>query len=152
MLLFLGIQISALALLAPDIILPHFDIVLLTYITNLSFPLLLSAIILLLTLILRRGGISLVVGIILYFSIGLISGLALAFAWATESPLALQIVSLISPSYVLQYHYSSGVSSFYSTVWNPTFSEVLLYTGASYVIVALVFVLGYVYFSRRLNL
>lgn len=152
MVLFLGLQISALYLLAPDIILPHFDIVLLTYITNLSFPLLISAIMLLLTLILRRGGIALVVGIILYFAIGLISGLALAFTWATESPLALQIISLISPSYVLQYHYSSGVSSYYSTIWTPTFSDVLLYTGASYVIVALVFVLGYVYFSRRLNL
>jgi hypothetical protein len=102
---------------------------------------------LLLTLKLRRGGITLVAGIVLYFAMSIISGIATVFAFATESPLALQIISVISPNLALQQYYG-GIFDF----WTPVFSEVLLYTGASYVIVAFVFFLGYTYFSRRLNL
>ncbi len=147
LLLFLGIQISALYILAPDIILPQFGTVLLTYAANLSYPLLIAGIMLLLTLKLRRGGISLVAGIVLYFAMSIVSGIATVFAWATESPLGLQILSAISPSLALQQHYG-GIFDF----WTPAFSEVLIYTGVSYVIVAFVFFLGYTYFSRRLNL
>jgi ABC-type transport system involved in multi-copper enzyme maturation permease subunit len=154
LLLFLGIQISALYILAPDIVLPQFGTVILTYAASLSYPLLISAIMLLMTLILRRGGIALVVGIILYFAMTIISGIAFVVALATGSPLALQIVSVIAPSYALQYHYGGlpGVSEVFSVTWAPTLTETMLYTGASYVIVAFVFFLGYIYFSRRLNL
>ena len=60
----------------------------------------------------------------------------------------IEIISAISPSLVLQQYYLGILGDF----WAPAFSEVLLYTGVSYVIVAFVFVLGYIYFSRRLNL
>jgi len=147
LLLFLGIQISALYILAPDIVLPQLGTVLLTYAANLSYPFLIAGIMLLLTLKLRRGGISLVAGILLYFAMSIISGIATFFAIATESPLGLQIISVISPSLALQQYYG-GIFDF----WTPAFSEVLIYTGVSYVIVAFVFFLGYTYFSRRLNL
>jgi ABC-type transport system involved in multi-copper enzyme maturation permease subunit len=147
LLLFLGIQISALYILAPDIVIPHLNVVLITYIANLSYPLLIAGIILLMTLLLRRGGLALVMGIVLYFASGIFSVIAAFFAMATESPLALQILSLISPNVVLQGYYGGG-----NSFWTPVFSEVLLYIGASYVIVASFFVLVYIYFSRRLNL
>jgi len=147
LLLFLGIQVSALYVLAPDIILPQLDTVLMTYAANLSYPFLIAGIMVLLTLNLRRGGISLVVGIVLYFAMSIIQGIATVFALASESPLSLQIISMFSPSLALQQHYGIGFE-----FWKPAFSEVLLYTGVSYVIVALVFFLGYIYFSRRLNL
>jgi len=135
-------------------VLPHLDTVILTYAASLSYPLLISAIMLLMTLILRRGGIALVVGIVLYFAMSIISGIAFVVALATGSPLALQIVSVIAPSYALQYHYGglSGVSDIFSVQWVPTLSETMLYIGGSYVIVAALFILGYIYFSRRLNL
>ncbi len=151
LLLFLGIQISTLYILAPDIVLPHLGPVILTYVANLSYPLLITAIILLLTLVLRRGGIGLVVGIVLYIAISIISGIALVFAIFTGSPLILQILSVLSPTYALQYYYG-GLPVVLSTVWTPTLSEVLLYTGISYAIVVSLFVLGYIYFSRRFNL
>ena len=147
LLLFLGIQISALYILAPDIVFPHLDIVLLTYVANLSYPLFIAGIILLVTLILRRGGLTLILGIVLYFAMGIISAIAISFALATESPLSLQIVSLISPNLALAGYYGGGWD-----FWTLSISEVLLYTGASYVIVAFLFFLGYTYFSRRLNL
>ena len=153
LLLFLGIQISAFYILAPDIVLPQLGTIILTYAANLSYPLLLSAIILLLALKLRRGGIGLIVGFVLYIAMSIVSGLALFVASATENPLVLQIMSLISPSYALQYHYG-GLSSVpgLSVPWTPTLSEATLYVGGSYVIVTTVFILGYYYFSRRLNL
>jgi len=142
LLLFLGLQISGLYILAPDIILPQLGTVFLTYAASLSYPLLIAGIMFLLTLKLRRGGITLVVGIVLYFAMSMVSGIF------TESPLPLQIIAAISPSLVLQQYYAGSLGDF----WAPAFSEVLLYTGVSYVIVALVFALGYIYFSRRLNL
>ena len=151
LLLFLGIQISALYILAPDIVLPQLGTIILTYAANLSYPLLIAAIMLLLTLILRRGGIGLVVGIVLYFALSIMSSIVFVIAYATGSPLALQIISVISPTYALQFYYG-GLSGILSVSWSPTLSETLLYTGASYLIVVSIFVLGYVYFSRRLNL
>jgi ABC-type transport system involved in multi-copper enzyme maturation permease subunit len=154
LLLFLGIQISALYILAPDVVSPQLGTVILTYVASLSYPLLISAIMLLLTLKLRRGGIGLVVGIVLYFAISIVALIAFFVAVASESPIFLQILSVISPTYALQYHYGglSGVSTSLSVPWAPTLSEALLYIGASYVLVASLFALGYIYFSRRLNL
>ncbi len=150
LILFLTIQISALYILAPDIVSPHLGTVLLTYAANLSYPLLIAGIMLLVTLILRRGGIALVIGIVLYFAMGIISSIGMFVASAADSPLALQIISMISPNVVLARYYSTYVP--FPELWAPTFSEVLLYIGASYVIVAFFFCLGYLYFSRRLGL
>jgi hypothetical protein len=41
---------------------------------------------------------------------------------------------------------------FAEETWVPSFSEVLLYLGAGYLIVAAIFVVGYVYFERRLEI
>jgi hypothetical protein len=80
----------------------------------------------------------------------IIGAIAMIVASSTGSPLALQIISVISPLIVLSRYYSTYVPS--PELWTPTFSEVLLYVGASYVIVAFLFFLGYLYFSRRLGL
>ncbi|MGD8544758.1 MAG: hypothetical protein PVH12_01165 [Candidatus Bathyarchaeota archaeon] len=149
--LFLSIQISALYILAPDIILPYLGTVLLTYTATLSTSLFVAAIMLLVTLALRRGGLALVIGIVLYFAMGIISSIVLFVAFAIDSPVPLQILSVISPNLALSRYYSINVP-FGNEIWVPTFSEVLLYTGASYAIVAVLFALGYFYFSRRLGL
>jgi ABC-type transport system involved in multi-copper enzyme maturation permease subunit len=151
LLLFISIQISALYVLAPDVVAPYFGIVLLTYAANLSFPLLTAGIILLVTLVLRRGGLALVLGIVLYFALGIIGNLVMFVAFATKSALGLQIISVISPNFVLARYYQYapfGGGEF----WTPTFTEVLLYLGASYVIVASLFFVAYFYFSRRFGL
>jgi ABC-type transport system involved in multi-copper enzyme maturation permease subunit len=150
LILFLAIQISALYVLAPDIVSPYLGTVLLTYAASLSYPLLIAGIMLLVTFFLRRGGLTLIIGIVLYFAMGIISSIVMFVSYATESPLALQIISVISPNTVLAQYYSYG--PFGSELWTPTFSEVLLYIGASYVIVAFLFFLGYLYFSRKLGL
>ncbi len=150
--LFLTMQISALYVLAPDLVSPYLGTVLLTYAAALSPSLLLTGILLLVTLALRRGGLALVVGIVLYFAISIVGTMAMFWASATRSPLALQILSLIAPNYVLQQYYYSIALPFVNDLWTPTFSEVLLYTGASYAIVGVLFFVGYVYFSRRLGL
>ena len=149
LILFLTIQISVLYVLAPDIVSPHLGTVLLTYAANLSYPFLIAGIMLLVTLVLRRGGLALVIGIVLFFAMGIVSSIAMSVAFATGSPLALQITSVISPNVVLAQYYSAVP---FGELWTPTFSEVLLYIGASYVIVAFLFFLGYLYFSRRLGL
>jgi ABC-type transport system involved in multi-copper enzyme maturation permease subunit len=148
LILFLSIQISALYVLAPDIVLPYLGTVLLTYAANLSPSLLLTGIILLVTVILRRGGLALIIGVVLYFAISIFGAMATFVAFSTNSPLALQMISVISPGFgVLPAYYAT-----FSGLWLPTFSEVLVYISASYVVVAVLFVLGYLYFSRRLDL
>ncbi len=149
--LFLGIQISALYILAPDIVLPHFGTVLLTYIAGLSYPLIITGILLLITMLLKRGGLTLVLGIILYFALSIVSGIVFFIAYATKSVLLLQAFSVLSPQTILQQYYSPG-AVFLTEFWAPTFSDVLLSVGASYAIAVVLFFVSYYYFSRRLSL
>lgn len=149
--LFLGIQILALYILAPGIVLPHLGTILLTYTANLAYPLIITGVLLLMALLFRRGALTLVIGIVLYFAVSIASGIVSVIAFATNSSLPLQILSLFTPSTILNQYYSSTLSTF-SLTWAPTFSDVLLTIGASYVIAGVLFALGYYYFSRRLNL
>jgi len=152
LLLFLSIQISAIYVLAPDVVAPYLGTVLLTYAANLSFPLLIAGIMLLVTLVLRRGGLALVLGIVLFFAFGIIQSLAMFVASATNSPSTLQIISVILPYIVLGSYYQISGTFGGSVLWTPTFTEVLLYLGASYAIVASLFFVAYLYFSRRFGL
>ncbi len=149
--LFLTIQITALYVLAPDVISPYLGTVLLTYAATLSPSLFIAGIMLLVTLVLRRGGLTIVIGIVLYFALNIISSVAMFVAFATNSPLPLQIMSVIAPNVVLSNYYSINLP-FGNELWTPVFSEVLLFLGTSYAIVAFLFFLGYYYFIRRLGL
>jgi hypothetical protein len=73
-------------------------------------------------------------------------------AYATNSILGLQIISVLSPNVALGTYYRILESSPLGQPWTPSFTEVLGYVGASYAIVVLVFLLGYAYFTRRMNL
>jgi ABC-type transport system involved in multi-copper enzyme maturation permease subunit len=148
--LFLVFQLSALYILAPDIVLPNLGTVLLTYSAGLSYPLLIASVLLLLTLFVRRGGITLVVGIILYFALSIASGIVSLTANALKKAALLQGFSIISPQTAMNAYYSR--SQIVMEYWNPTFSEVALYIGVSYAIIAVVFGISYYYFSRRLSL
>jgi len=153
-LLFLGIQVFALFLLAPDIIATYSGTVFLTYAANLCSPaLLLAGLVLLLTLRLKRGGLALIIGVVLFFAGLIVSGFVGSIAYGTGSDLSLKIWAVINPNSALQaYYYHAGTSLFASESWVPSFSEVLLYLGAGYLIVAALFVVGYVYFDRRLEI
>jgi ABC-type transport system involved in multi-copper enzyme maturation permease subunit len=150
--LFLGIQVSSLYVLAPDIAAPYFVTVLLTYAASLSSLFLIAGIILLVTLVLRRGGLALVLGIVLYFALAIIQSLVTFISLATKSVLGLQIISVFSPNVALATYYQVYAYPVGSQLWTPTFTEVLIYVGASYAIVFSLFLLAYFYFSRRMNL
>lgn len=154
LILFLSIQISALYILAPDIVSQYLGTVLLTYAATLSSSFLIAGIVLLVTLALKRGGLALVIGIVLFFGMSIIGNITMFVASSTGSPLALQIMSVISPNFVLSryYYMTQPYVPLPSDLWIPTLSEVLLYTGASYVVVAFLFFLGYLYFTRRLGI
>jgi ABC-type transport system involved in multi-copper enzyme maturation permease subunit len=149
--LFLGAQILSLYILAPDVVAPHFGTVLLTYAANLSYPLLIAGVILLVTLVLRRGSLALFMGIILYFVLEIIQSLASFVSSATGSALSLQVMSVFSPNFALaryfQFYGQTGIK-----VWVPTLAQVIAYVGAGYAIVVFVFLLSYFYFSRRMSL
>jgi ABC-type transport system involved in multi-copper enzyme maturation permease subunit len=150
--LFLCIQISALYVLAPGIVGPYLGTIILTYAANLSSPLFITGIILLVTLILKKGGLALIVGIVLFFALMIAGQLTISVAYATKSVLGLQIMSVFSPNVVLSMYYSAAGTSTFNTIWSPSFTEVIAYLGASYAIVLVVFLIGYLYFSRRMNL
>jgi ABC-type transport system involved in multi-copper enzyme maturation permease subunit len=153
-LLFLGIQIFGIFLLAPDITAAYPSTVFLTYAANLCSPaLLLAGLVLLLTLRLKRGGLSLVIGFILLFAWSVFSGLVTSIAYLTDSAVPLKIWAVIDPNSALQaYYYHMGAVGFASETWVPSFSEVLLYLGAGYLLVAAIFIAGYIYFDRRLEI
>jgi len=152
LLLFLGIQIFGLFLLAPNVILTYPSTVFLTYAAQLCSPaLLLAGLVLLVTLRLKRGGLAVIIGVVLLFAGLVVSGLVTSIAYGTGSDLSLKIWAVINPNSALQRYYMGAVG-FASETWVPSFSEVLLYLGAGYLIVAALFVVGYVYFERRLEI
>jgi len=152
LLLFLGIQIFSLFLLAPDVIRTYPSTVFLTYAAQLCPALLLAGLVLLLTLRLKRGGVALAIGFILFFAGLIVSGWVPSIAYNTGSNVILKIWAVIDPNLALERYYSSmGTVGFSPGTWTSSFSEVLLYLGAGYLIVAALFVGGYAYFDRRLE-
>jgi ABC-type transport system involved in multi-copper enzyme maturation permease subunit len=154
LLLFLGIQIFGLFLLARDTIATYSGTVFLTCAANLCSPaLLLAGLVLLLTLLLKRGGLALIFGVVLYLAFAIISPLVSTIAYATGSDLPLKIWSVINPNLALQTYYTGTSGLFLAEgMWVPTFSEVILYLGAGYLIVAAIFTAAYLYFERRLGI
>ena len=151
-LLFLGMQMLALFVLAPDIILSYFSTVLLSYLANLSPALLIAGIVLLLALVLKRGSVALVIGIVLYFGLSIIGSLVPFLAYTGFD--ITKAYAVIAPNMALDRYYS-GVGLPFDYIgrwWIPSFSEVLFYLGAAYVLVAVIFLLGYVYFEWRLGI
>jgi ABC-type transport system involved in multi-copper enzyme maturation permease subunit len=149
-LLFLGTQISALYILAPDMVIPNLPVVLLTYVAKLSVALLIGSITLLLTLVLRKGSLSIVIGILFFFFFSILTSLVSFLAQAMSSLLPLQLYSLIDPSFAIQFYFGSLRSGAHF-LWGPSFSEALFYMGAGYGITAFIFFLSYYYFCRRLD-
>jgi ABC-type transport system involved in multi-copper enzyme maturation permease subunit len=152
--LFFGIQVFGLFLLVPDIMASYSSTVFLTYAAQLCSPaLLLAALVLLLTLRLKRGGVALVIGFVLFLA-GLIgSGWVPSIAYNMGSDVPLKIWAVINPNSALQIYYSHmGTPGFASKTWVPSFSEARLYLGAGYLLVAAIFIAGYFYFDRRLEI
>ena len=152
LLLFLGISIFGLFLYFPDVILADPGTAALTYAAQISPLLLTAGLLLLLALRLRRGVPTLLAGLTLCFMLFVIfDSIANSIAWGTGSDWSLKIYAVITPNLALQEYYvgTLGVSS---RTWVPNFSEVLLYVLASYLLVAAVFIIGYVYFKRRLRI
>jgi len=152
LILFLSIQITAFYIIDPDVISTYLSTVLLTYAAYLSPILLATGIMILVALVLRRGGLALVIGIVLYFAMSIIPlYIRGVVAYAVNSPLFLQILSVVTPNFVLEQYYTAG-TSWLDVLWTPIFSEVLIVMGISYAIIAFLFFLGYYYFSKRLGL
>jgi ABC-type transport system involved in multi-copper enzyme maturation permease subunit len=150
--LLFSIQIPALYLLAPGIVAPYIGTVLLTYAATMGVYLQIAGVTLLVALLLRRGSMALIVGIVLVFAMSIVTSLVASVASATKSVLGLQILSVFSPNIALGMHYQSLATSATGQVWTPSLTEALGYTGASYAVALFFFVLGYLYFSRRMNL
>ena len=153
LLVFFGTQISALYLLAPEVVSGYLNVVALAYLANVGYALFLTAIILLLTLKTRRGGLAVVFGIILLFALSIVQGVATVIEYLGGASWMNQILSIINPAIAVGRYYSSlSVVMGISTHWIPTFNETLFYVSGCYVVTAVLFLVSYVYFSRRLNL
>jgi hypothetical protein len=154
LLLLLGIEMFALFILVPDLILANMGTVLLSYVAYLSYPLLVAGLVLLLTLYLKKGGTALVAGILLYFGSQVLTAGSRGLAVLMKSDIPLRICSIINPTIALE-EYFAQLARYVPTrrydIWTVNFSDALLFTGASYVLVLLVFVVAYLYFKRRLE-
>lgn len=148
--LFLVIQILAFYILAPDVVSHNLGVVLLSYAGNLSFPLIIAGILLLITLVIKRGSPALVAGILLFFAFFVGTQVLTSVAGGAGTAFPLQLLSVLSPQIALQYYYPAYTSM--NALWAPTFTEVTMYLGASYALVTVLFGLGYYYFTRRLHL
>jgi ABC-type transport system involved in multi-copper enzyme maturation permease subunit len=130
-------------------ILSNIGLILLLYAANFGYVLLLTSIILLFALFIKKGGAALVVGIAVYFAIGIVTSIVLLFASISGSAALLQAVALLNPSTTLSAHYGYIPPNI---AWTPSLTEVTYYVLGNYAITALLFFLAYYYFSRRLSI
>ena len=151
LLLFVTVQSVALYIIAPQIVSSYLNIVVLSYLANLGYFLIVTCITILLTLILKKGGVALTFGVVLYFGMYILVSFSAALSYATHTDLALKIVSCIAPTNALGSYVSSSGQSFLNT-WVPSYAEVVVCISISYAIVAALLALSYYYFTRRLNL
>ena len=140
-------------LLFPDIILANPGTVFLTYAAQLSPVLLAAGLLLILALRLKRGVLALITGLGLCIVLFVIfDAIVNSIAYTTGSDWSLKIYAVITPNLVLQEYYLGTILGFTHKIWVPSFSEVLLYLLAGYILVAVVFIIGYVYFKRGLRI
>ena len=150
--MFLGIQFFALYIMAPQTISANLSTVIISYLSSLSYPLFLTAILLLVAMKVRKGGLALVLGIVLYFALSVFTGILTALSITTRNSFPLKVIAVLNPSLATQFHYSPLSSLLGETIWNPDFNEVLMYISGGYCLVFAAFLIAYYYFSRRLNL
>jgi hypothetical protein len=90
------------------------------------------------------------VGVILYFSSGVASNLLGFLGVAIDSALPLKIFAVVRPDITLQLHYAIGM--FAEELWMPSLGEAVLYIGAGYGVVSMIFIAAYLHFERRLEI
>lgn len=151
LLLFVTVQTTALYIIAPQIVSLYLSTVVLSYLANFAYFLIVICITILLTMIVKKGAVTLIFGIVLYFGLYISVGFATSISYASNSALALQIVSCFAPTSVLGLYLTSTSLSTRS-IWVPAYADVLSFIIVSYAIVVALLVLSYYYFSRRLNL
>jgi len=154
LIMFLGIQFFALYIIAPQTISANLSTVIITYLASLSSPLFLTAILLLIAMKVRKGGLALVLGIVLYFALSIVSGTIMILSISTRNVLPLKMLAVIDPSLALLFHFNPDMFGGFmgEVLWNPSLNEVLAYIAGGYCLVAATFLIAYYYFSRRMGI
>jgi len=150
-LLSLGISILELYVIVPNVVSQNLAFIFATFLSSLSFPLFVASLVLLLTLVLKRGSIALFAGIGLFFASVFIVIFLMFASISSGAPLdiPIKIACFIFPGLALQAFYS--LDPMYSLV-KPIIGDPLLYIGAGYALAILVLALAYFYFERRLQI
>ncbi|RLF15607.1 MAG: hypothetical protein DRJ66_04145 [Thermoprotei archaeon] len=143
--MFVGIGIFALYVLFPKLVLNGITYIVISYLAFLSYGLLITAIILLLVIYLKRSGAPLAVGMAFCFLRIIARGLLDLYVEATKRTTPLKIISIFDSSLALRYYCEH-------TIWSPSSSEVMGYVIISYCLVLGLFLIAYYYFSRRLDI
>jgi ABC-type transport system involved in multi-copper enzyme maturation permease subunit len=157
-LLFLGIQVFVLYIIAPYSVSTYLITVILTYVAALCFPLFITGLALLLSLILKKGSWALIVGILMQFVMQILATTATYLSTAAGSDIIIKIFSVINPIIALERYYRSNPQHFVQAeffgrnVWSPSFNEALSFIGAGCVLVIVIFLVAYFYFEKRLEI
>ena len=148
--LFLSAQLVALYVLAPHLLAEQLSVLLLAYAAELGPALFLTALTLLLTLLIKRGGPSLIAGILAWFATSAVTGVLGFLAYATDATDLLRVLSVLSPMNAVMSYYRSALF-LGASVWEPSFVEVLGALAANYALSLALFALAFWWFTRRLE-
>ncbi len=156
-LLFLGIQVCVLYIMAPYLVSMYVPTIILAYVAALCFPLFITGVALLLSLVLKKGSWGLMISIIMQFAMQILTTIA-SYLNTASSEIIVKISSVINPIIALDRYYMSSPQHFVqeyffeNNIWSPSFSEAIYYIGAGYVLVLFIFLVAYFYFERRLEI
>lgn len=126
------------------------------FVTSLGTPLLLTAVVLLVAVVSKQGGLSLLVGIVLYFALSILLLVLLGIGYQEQNYILVSSVFLLNPVSAFQLYYNpQNVPSFSgpsgSTVWTPNFGEAAGFLAANMILTLAILAVSVFIFTRRLE-
>jgi hypothetical protein len=129
----------------------------LNYLSVLATPILITMIVLLVCVFVKKSGLPLTVGLISYFVMGLFLEFFVAYALETKNAVLLAVTYLLNPAIAFQsfyrYHFNGGSTGLgISSTWGiPGFGDIATYLVGSYLVSAILLVVSILWFVRKLE-
>ena len=146
-------QFLGMYLVAPQFATAESGVLVFGFLTALANPLLLTSIVLLVAVLTKQGGLSLIVGILLYFVLQFMLIIILNYAYSIQNYYLVVASFLLNPMEALQY-YLNGTGGFIGTplsVWIPNLQNVAQIVVGTYVVTGAITIAAFVWFMRRLE-
>ncbi len=153
---FIACQLLAIAVVAPAFLVRQGPTFWLGYAADFGTPLLVTALVLLVAVLAKQGGLALVAGVFSYFVVWLFLPLLVGLAQLYNNYFAIGVIYVLNPFAPVQAYFNSLSGNCYDCLitqqnYTPTLASAQLFVLTSYLLTAAIFAAGYFWFTREVE-